>query len=221
MPSLLAHAASLAERLDDHAPAFEAAWCVRTRHRKARCTRCLDACPSGALSFAEGLCRIDKERCTGCGACTSACPTQALELPQRARIEEQLSSLDDAHPIAFVCKRLMGTLDNDDPHIAVLPCLAFLDAPLLLRAAAHGARSALILASAPCASCTLFDTEPTQLAETIDEAESLFATWTCPARSSGASSRKALPQRESDAGTSPVPWHAKRERRRCAPQARS
>jgi pyruvate formate lyase activating enzyme len=44
------------------------------------CKTCLDACPSGALSFTETGVTINRPACTGCGACAEACPAAAMEL---------------------------------------------------------------------------------------------------------------------------------------------
>lgn len=50
-------------------------------HRAAvciRCGRCLESCPSGALSVRDGAIAIDRTRCQSCGACTRACPGRAM-----------------------------------------------------------------------------------------------------------------------------------------------
>ena len=44
------------------------------------CKTCLDACPEGALAFAEAGNRIDRSRCTGCGLCVDECPAAALQI---------------------------------------------------------------------------------------------------------------------------------------------
>jgi electron transport complex protein RnfB len=47
------------------------------------CELCIDRCPFGALSVADGLCQVDGLRCFGCGLCVSACPDEALTMVRR------------------------------------------------------------------------------------------------------------------------------------------
>lgn len=54
-------------------------FCVRVRHRRASCHRCVEGCPTGALDLNQGP-RVDQERCTGCGISASVCPTGTLEM---------------------------------------------------------------------------------------------------------------------------------------------
>jgi len=46
------------------------------------CEACVDVCPFGALSMADGVAEVD-DRCTACGACLDVCPVNALSLPER------------------------------------------------------------------------------------------------------------------------------------------
>lgn len=41
------------------------------------CGRCVEACPSGAMTQCGGLLRDDREKCTECFACVRACPSGA------------------------------------------------------------------------------------------------------------------------------------------------
>ena len=51
--------------------------CVHSRSRKTGCSRCLDVCPTSAISSAGDTVEIDPQVCAGCGACASVCPTGA------------------------------------------------------------------------------------------------------------------------------------------------
>ncbi len=51
------------------------------------CTACIDACPTGAISFDGGL-RLDLGKCVFCPSCGEACPTGAVRFTQ----EHSLSS---------------------------------------------------------------------------------------------------------------------------------
>jgi len=43
------------------------------------CGDCVEACPAGAITLADGKAIIDHETCTGCEACVDACPEKAIE----------------------------------------------------------------------------------------------------------------------------------------------
>ncbi|WP_261967714.1 4Fe-4S dicluster domain-containing protein [Prosthecodimorpha staleyi] len=51
--------------------------CAHSRSRKVGCRRCLDLCPTGAISPAGDHVAIDAGICAGCGSCAAACPTGA------------------------------------------------------------------------------------------------------------------------------------------------
>jgi ferredoxin len=56
---------------------FDAAICAHSRNRITGCTRCLDLCPTGAITPAGDSVTIDPMVCAGCGQCAAACPTGA------------------------------------------------------------------------------------------------------------------------------------------------
>ncbi|MES5481870.1 4Fe-4S binding protein [Bradyrhizobium sp. INPA03-11B] len=51
--------------------------CVHSRSKLTGCHRCLDLCPTGAISPDGDHVRINAEVCAGCGQCAAACPTGA------------------------------------------------------------------------------------------------------------------------------------------------
>ena len=91
--------------------------CAHSRAEKTGCTRCLDACPTGAITSKGDHVSIDPMICAGCGACSSLCPSGAITY--------------DAPPTDLLMRRIQ-TLAK-----------AFLDAggtqPRLLVVDAHGA----------------------------------------------------------------------------------
>jgi ferredoxin len=56
---------------------FTAALCVHSRSRQTGCHRCLDLCPTGAITPEGDHVKINAEVCGGCGQCAAACPTGA------------------------------------------------------------------------------------------------------------------------------------------------
>jgi ferredoxin len=56
---------------------FSAELCAHSRSRRVGCTRCLDQCPTGAITPDGDHVRIDAQVCAGCGACAAVCPTGA------------------------------------------------------------------------------------------------------------------------------------------------
>jgi ferredoxin len=56
---------------------LDASICAHSRSRITGCTRCLDVCPTGAISPAGESVAIDPYVCAGCGNCASVCPTGA------------------------------------------------------------------------------------------------------------------------------------------------
>lgn len=95
----------------------EALLCAHSRAEQTGCTRCLDLCPTGAISPEGDHVTVDPMICAGCGACSSVCPSGAISY--------------DAPPVATTFQRVQ-TLAK-----------AYLDAggtaPRLLVHDAHGA----------------------------------------------------------------------------------
>lgn len=57
---------------------YSGSLCQYTDRIRPGCTKCVAACPSGALHPDRGCIRIDKDACTECGDCISVCPVGAL-----------------------------------------------------------------------------------------------------------------------------------------------
>ena len=57
---------------------IDAAACAHSRNGQIACTRCLDVCPSGALTPKGDSAAVDAHICGGHGPCASVCPTGAI-----------------------------------------------------------------------------------------------------------------------------------------------
>ena len=66
--------------------------CAHSRAQQTACRKCLDVCPTGAISSAGEHVAIDPLICAGCGACAALCPSGAITY--------------DAPPVATVFQRL-------------------------------------------------------------------------------------------------------------------
>ncbi|MEE8444823.1 MAG: 4Fe-4S binding protein [Alphaproteobacteria bacterium] len=75
--------------------AFDEALCAHSRNAITGCTRCLDQCPTSAITPDGDHVAIDPLICAGCGSCASVCPTGAASyaLPPTATLAQRLRTL--------------------------------------------------------------------------------------------------------------------------------
>ncbi|MEP3048107.1 MAG: 4Fe-4S binding protein [Roseibium sp.] len=52
--------------------------CAHSRARKSGCSRCLDLCPTGAITPNGDHVAVDSMACAGCGSCSAVCPSGAI-----------------------------------------------------------------------------------------------------------------------------------------------
>lgn len=74
---------------------FSADLCAHSRSHIVGCHRCLDLCPTGAITPAGDHVAIDAHICAGCGQCAAACPTgaAAYALPPSDALMRRLRTL--------------------------------------------------------------------------------------------------------------------------------
>jgi MinD superfamily P-loop ATPase len=121
--------------------------CISLRNRNAGCTRCMDVCTSGALSYKDNTAAVDSALCIGCGTCATACPSSAIEILSlsdeelTARIKAAIVATE-GHP-AIACQVAVDTSLGegvDESLVCVVPCLGRVDESILIGAAAYKAK---------------------------------------------------------------------------------
>lgn len=68
--------------------------CAHSRAQQSGCRKCLDICPTSAISSAGDGVLVDPMICAGCGACAALCPSGALSY--------------DAPPVSFLFRRIQN-----------------------------------------------------------------------------------------------------------------
>jgi len=78
--ALVAKAEGLVGRFDKpRFVTFDAGLCAHSRNKRTGCTRCIDLCPTGAITPGKDSVLIQAEICAGCGSCAAVCPTGAAQ----------------------------------------------------------------------------------------------------------------------------------------------
>ena len=95
---------------------FDATLCTHSRSQHVGCTRCLNLCPTAAITPAGDHVTIDASICAGCGQCAAACPTGAASyaLPPEDALMRKLRAMLIAYREASGGPAVV--LVYDDPH---------------------------------------------------------------------------------------------------------
>lgn len=94
---------------------FSANLCAHSRSKIVGCHRCLDLCPTGAITPAGDHVVIDAEVCAGCGQCAAVCPTGAASyaLPPADALLRKLRTMLSAYRAAGGEQAVILLHDND------------------------------------------------------------------------------------------------------------
>ena len=78
---------------------FDEALCAHSRASRSGCNRCLDVCPTSAITPDGDTVRIDPNICAGCGACHAVCPSGAAasDDPPVAHLFRRLRTMAEAY----------------------------------------------------------------------------------------------------------------------------
>lgn len=145
-------------------PAVAAARCLNARHNGAGCTRCVTACPTGAIQLEAGQPVLDDGACAACGICLHICPTEVFEQPAvpeatLIQVGEQLP----LQPLAVVCPLHSAPDRTVAPVAAIVQhrrCLAALSPADLPQLSQLGTRP-LWLDDTECANCPIAQAQAT------------------------------------------------------------
>jgi ferredoxin/molybdopterin converting factor small subunit len=99
---------------------FDATLCAHSRSQLTGCTRCLELCPTSAITPGGDHVIIDANICAGCGQCAAACPTGAASyaLPTEDALMRKLRAMLIAYREAGGEPAVV--LVHDDSHGAPL-----------------------------------------------------------------------------------------------------
>ena len=178
MPSVM-DMVEIMERLESKALHIDPPHCVRVRNRNASCSRCVDVCPSGAITLQGNTLAIDAQQCMSCGACATACPTSAIRFrdPDDAAVAQALDrsvrALDgDA---VVICARVGAKHTADVDAVAAVPCVSRIGVETLVGACVRGASSVTVV-DGVCATCK-YRRAASSFDRTVREASDLLAAW--------------------------------------------
>lgn len=180
----LANALELFEKIQSADISVHPQRCVVVRNRRATCSKCADACTSGAISVRDNELFVAGEQCIGCGTCATVCPTCALEAhrPNDAQLATAVLAAARANggEAVIACRRLVEAAADalDAEKIVAVECLGRVEESLLTALAAAGARR-VVLAGRECEACEHVAGFRAAGAVCSTMAE-LMSAWQCP-----------------------------------------
>lgn len=125
-----------------------------TRPYGSSCTRCVDACPKGAIAFANAQAAIDSQACTKCGICVGACDAFSLVDVSAEGLRAHLRALAlTGQTTILTCSYVLPQGFDAADNVVVLPCLAALPPELWCASLAEGQDLAVAVSFETCETC--------------------------------------------------------------------
>jgi len=120
---------------------YEPERCTHGAANVTGCTRCLDACPAGAIVSAGAKVKFDPFLCQGCGTCTAVCPDGAVRYahPPAATTLETVRVMLEAWRAAGAAAPRLVVVSAEGAHSGAAQSL--LDAPDALTYSVHALAS--------------------------------------------------------------------------------
>lgn len=164
----------LFEKLESQSLAVEPHRCVVVRNRNARCRRCAEACPAGAIAVEGNDLVVAPERCVGCGICATVCPTAALE-PKKPGDKELLraavAAMQANDGVVVIMDAVMQAAAEgkyDSAKVTVVKNLGRVDESLIAVLVAGGATS-IVLVAGPVEDASVKESAPVGIGDKVME----------------------------------------------------
>ncbi len=116
-------------------PTFLVKRCLRSRLNSNQCQKCVQSCPTGAMTVIGAKIHCNASQCTGCMSCVAVCPQDALVGDHD--IEELLVSLRAGKDVVISCMRQKQSCSDE----ITIPCVGIVSKQLLTAFVLSGCRS--------------------------------------------------------------------------------
>ncbi len=166
----------LVERFTSPHVQHDPARCLNARHPKAHCTRCVEICPTEAITLSEERPNLDAEACARCGACLWECPNAVFDeayLPE-ARLISTVAQLNTPAALACPLAATEGLHLAEGVTVQTPRCLAALSPATLIELAET--QPTLWLNDSRCAACPL-STAHASILRAAHQANTWLATY--------------------------------------------